>query len=73
MSYLNRKHELQQVRKWIKNLPTYSMPLTDAAWQVLDVPVINEIEKSVKAFYAVKFYSFKYFMVLNFYLLETSS
>jgi len=34
-------------------LPTYSIPLTDAAWDVLDVPIINEIEKSVKSFYTV--------------------
>jgi hypothetical protein len=56
MGLFYRKHELQQVRLWIKSLPTYSMPLTDGAWQVLDAPVINEIEKYVKSFYAVKFY-----------------
>ena len=48
-----RKHELQQVRIWMKSLPTYSIPLTDAAWCVLDVPIINEINKSVQSFYAV--------------------
>jgi hypothetical protein len=37
----------------MKSLSTYSMPLTDAAWEILDAPIINEIEKIVKAFYAV--------------------
>jgi hypothetical protein len=36
------------------------MPLTDAAWEVLDAPVINEIEKTVKSFYAVNILLFKY-------------
>ncbi|CAF1146840.1 unnamed protein product [Rotaria sordida] len=47
----NGKHELQQVRTWIKNLPTYSMSLTSAAWEILDTPVVNEIEKFVNSFY----------------------
>ncbi|CAF2425748.1 unnamed protein product [Rotaria sp. Silwood2] len=46
----NGKHELQQVRIWIKSLPTYSMSLTDAAWEILDTPVVNEIEKFVNSF-----------------------
>lgn len=52
-----RKHELQQVRIWMKSLPTYSIPLTDGAWCVLDVPIINEIDKSVQSFYAVNHFS----------------
>jgi hypothetical protein len=40
----------------MKSLPTYSIPLTDGAWQVPDAPVINEIEKSVKSYYAVNIY-----------------
>ncbi len=55
----DRKHELQQVRIWIKSLPTYSIPLIDGAWEVLDTSVINEIEKSVKTFYTVNFYLLK--------------
>ncbi|CAF0852092.1 unnamed protein product [Rotaria sp. Silwood1] len=47
----NGKHELQQVRIWIKSLPTYSMSLMDAAWEILDTPVIKEIEKFVNSFY----------------------
>ena len=57
--YFFRKYEVQQVRLWIKSLPTYSMPLTDAAWQVLDEPIINEIEKSVKSYYAVNIALYK--------------
>jgi len=44
---------LQEVRAWIKNLPTYSTPLMDGAWQVLDAPVIKEIDKATKSYYAV--------------------
>ncbi len=51
-----RKHELQQVRKWIKSLPTYSTPMMDGAWQVLDPPIINEVDKSVKAYYTVTYF-----------------
>ncbi|CAF4693127.1 unnamed protein product, partial [Rotaria sp. Silwood1] len=45
------KSRLQEVRTWIKNLPTYSMPLMDGAWQVLDAPVIKEIDRLTKLFY----------------------
>ena len=31
----------------------YSMQMTDDAWQLLDTPVVNEIENIVKSFYAV--------------------
>ncbi|CAF0749442.1 unnamed protein product [Adineta steineri] len=47
----NPKHEIIQLRTWIKSLPTHSIPLTDGAWEILDLPVINEIEKSIKSFY----------------------
>jgi len=43
----------------MKSLPTYSIPLTDGAWEVPDAPVINEIEKSVKSYYAVNIYLLK--------------
>jgi len=46
------KSRLQEVRAWIKKLPTYSMQLLDGAWDILDAPVIKEIEKSTKAFYS---------------------
>ncbi|CAF4285934.1 unnamed protein product [Rotaria socialis] len=48
----NGKHEIQQVRIWIKSLPTYSMQMTDATWQLLDTHVVNEIQNMVKSFYA---------------------
>ncbi|UJR23506.1 hypothetical protein I4U23_026504 [Adineta vaga] len=48
----NAKKELQQVRAWIKNLPTHSMPLTDGAWKALDSPVIDELDKSIRSFFA---------------------
>jgi hypothetical protein len=51
--YFYRRSRLQEVRTWIKNLPTYSMPLMDGAWQVLDAPVIKEIDKATKSYYAV--------------------
>ncbi|CAF1165139.1 unnamed protein product [Adineta ricciae] len=46
------RSRLQEVRTWIKNQPTHSMTLMDGAWQVLDAPVIKEIERITKAFYA---------------------
>jgi len=52
-----RRSRLQEVRTWIKKLPTYSMPLMDGAWQVLDAPVIKEIDRLTKSFYAVGFFS----------------
>jgi hypothetical protein len=58
---LCRRSRLQEVRTWIKNSPTYSMPLMNGAWQVLDAPVIKEIDRSTKSFYAVKFLNFLYF------------
>ncbi len=67
-----RKHELQQLRIWIKSLPTYSMTLTDAAWEVLDAPVINEIEKTVKSFYTVRLFLFEY-IVIFLWFVETIS
>jgi hypothetical protein len=51
-----RRSRLQEVRTWIKKLPTYSMPLMDGAWQVLDAPVIKEIDRLTKSFYAVGFF-----------------
>jgi hypothetical protein len=51
-----RRSRLQEVRTWIKNLPTYSMSLMDGAWQVLDAPVIKEIDRTTKLFYAVRFF-----------------
>jgi hypothetical protein len=53
---LFRRSRLQEVRTWIKNLPTYSMSLMDGAWQVLDAPVIKEIDRATKSFYAVIFH-----------------
>ncbi len=53
MLYFYRRSRLQEVRAWIKNLPTYSTPLMDGAWQVLDAPVIKEIDKATKSYYAV--------------------
>ena len=50
-----RKSRLQEVRTWIKNLPTYSMPLMDGAWQILDAPLIKEIDRITKSYYAVSF------------------
>jgi hypothetical protein len=32
------------------------MPLMDGAWQVLDAPVIKEIDRATKSFYAVGFF-----------------
>jgi hypothetical protein len=52
----------------MKSLPTYSIPLTDGAWEVPDAPVINEIEKSVKSYYAVNIYLLKKFLILIFIL-----
>lgn len=54
---LFRRSRLQEVRTWIKNLPTYSIQLTDGAWQVLDAPVIKEIDKITKSFYAVSIFT----------------
>ncbi len=51
----------------MKSLPTYSIPLTDGAWQVPDAPVINEIEKSVKSYYAVNIYLLKKKSLFSFY------
>jgi hypothetical protein len=51
-----RRSRLQEVRSWIKNLPTYSVPLMDGAWQVLDAPVIKEVDRITKSFYAVSFF-----------------
>ncbi|CAM4780021.1 unnamed protein product [Rotaria magnacalcarata] len=45
------KSRLQDARTWIKNLPTYPMSLMDGAWQVLDAPVIKEIDRITKSFY----------------------
>jgi hypothetical protein len=56
VSFLFRKSRLQEIRTWIKNLPTHSMPLMDGAWQVLDAPVIKEIDRATKSFYAVGFF-----------------
>jgi hypothetical protein len=39
------------------------MTLTDAAWEVLDAPVINEIEKTVKSFYTVRLFLFEYIVI----------
>ncbi|CAF0790307.1 unnamed protein product [Adineta ricciae] len=47
----NAKKEVQQLRAWIKSLPTYSLSLTDDSWRALDSPVINELDKSIKSFY----------------------
>ena len=58
--FTSSKSRLQEVRAWIKNLPTYSMSLTDGAWQVLDAPVIKEIDRLTKSFYAVQFSSYTY-------------
>jgi hypothetical protein len=57
-----RKHELQQIRKWIKSLPTYKTSLMDGTWQLLDPPIINEVDKSVKAYYTVT-----YFVCINYH------
>ena len=46
------RSRLQEVRTWIKKLPTNSMTLMDGAWQVLDAPVIKEIDRSTKSFFA---------------------
>jgi hypothetical protein len=47
------------VRGWIKKLPTYSMTLMDGAWELLDAPVIKEIERMTKTFFTVSGYSSK--------------
>ena len=52
---VSRKSRLQEIRQWIKNLPTYGMTLMDGAWQVLDAPVIKEIDRITKSFYTVSF------------------
>ena len=33
------------------------MSLTDGAWQILDAPVIKEIERSTRSFYTVNTFS----------------
>jgi hypothetical protein len=66
-----RKYELQQVRKWIKSLPTYSASMMEGTWQVLDPTVINEVDRSVKAHYAV--INFSCSIIITFLcLIETS-
>ncbi|CAF1231457.1 unnamed protein product [Adineta steineri] len=46
------RSRLEEVRTWIKKLPTYSVPLMDGAWQVLDAPVIKEIDRSTKSYFS---------------------